>query len=64
MNKMPTIEPWHVFTFLITVVMSALVAMVGFLWRISKAITAMDIKMDLMWSDFSKRKELNGKGSL
>ena len=61
MNKMPAIEPWHVFTFLITVIFPAMVAMVGFLWKISKAITGMSIKMDLMWGDFSKRKELNGK---
>ena len=57
---MGNIQPEHVFITLVTVVVPALATMIGVLNKISRAITSLEMKVDMVWDDFTKRKNIGG----
>lgn len=50
------IQPVHVF---VTLIASALGVM-GFLWKITKTIANLEMKVNMVWEDFKQRYKLYG----
>lgn len=51
------IAPLHVF---IALVASA-IGVMGFLWKITKSMANIEMKVNFMWRDFQKRYKFNGE---
>ena len=52
---MMEIQPIHTFIAIII----GILGIFAFLWRMTRSIVSMEMKLNMLWSDFKKRYEIN-----